>query len=289
VDDSNDIDDDDDEWLEQLIHHCNQQGKEQDDGPNTNDDDKDVHDTDEYPTLSLRSSIPRPKSSFKNPNGFIAQSVFAMVGDVNLFLSEYSPNDDNDDGDGDGDVNSKQIDNDTTKSIPLLLQGEIDIMIANPQHRNQGYGYEAVLLMMLYSAMYISQPPPSSSHDSSLSSSSTNHPPGRTNIVRFYCKIHESNRASQYLFTEKLHFVQCNYSECFQEYEYEFCCTNDSDEESNSMVHTILSKILHINVPPSSPIIPTTTTNISSMISTATTTNHTTIPSSPIRIIPCPL
>jgi Acetyltransferase (GNAT) domain len=242
--------DDDSEWLERLIQHCNVECSN-------------IFQEDEEEEASNGTSTP------KGRHGFIAQSLPAMVGDVNLFLSEYTHDDDDDNDDTDVRKNRCTSIDPVQSSLPtVLLQGEIDIMIANSEIRNHGYGYEAVLLMMLYSAINITQ----QYQQSPSTANGMKHP---CRIVRYYCKVHETNLASQYLFTKKLHFVQCNYTECFQEYEYEFCCDNDDDDiTDHSMLDTILSRILHI-VPPSRPTIASTTNNVTS--------------SSLIRIIPCPL
>lgn len=69
---------------------------------------------------------------------FVAQNLHAMVGDVNLFLSE-----DEEEG----------IDaNDTT----TFQQAEIDIMIAEKEARRKGIGFEACCIMMLYATENLS-------------------------------------------------------------------------------------------------------------------------------------
>ena len=256
--DDSDDDDDDDEWLERLIQYCNTE-----------------HDHGCRPIHLGNEPRHERTTTDQSDNDFVAQSLSAMVGDVNLFLSEYTHDNDDDEIDTRHFVTEHPPDNDT-----VLLQGEIDIMIAVPSARNQGYGYEAVLLMMLYGAIHI---PP---HHSL--STTTGRP---CRMVRYYCKIHESNVASQYLFTNKLHFVQCRYTECFQEYEYEFCC--DTSNNNHNMWETIRSKLLtHMST---SPTVPQSNTDTESSTSSCNplVSLSTSLPiscdSSFIRIIPCPL
>ena len=288
---SSSMDDNDDEWLEQLIQHCN---------TTEIDDDNDCYPDESHPKVEVEESngtttkIPHNHHS----NGFIAQSLSAMVGDVNLFLSEYTNDAADDIADDNDDIDRHTLFVSLSEETPAVvrLQGEIDIMIADTTRRNQGYGYEAVLLMMLYSAIHV--PLQQSSSASSITTTTSSR--RRSRIVRYYCKIHESNIASQHLFTNKLHFVQCNYTECFQEYEYEFCCDDDDDDDddtgstnNNSMVDTILSKILHIS-PPMSLL---SSTNVESNVTTTTPqTLSNVIPlssslslTSLLRILPCPL
>ena len=111
----------------------------------------------------------------RHPN-FLSQSLDAMIGDVNLFLSEYNTTDDD--------------------GASSLRQAEVDVMIAEPAARRQGCAREACGAMLCYGATQLG-------------------------VSRYYCKIHADNTASRTLFENKLHFRQCNYAECFQEYEYE--------------------------------------------------------------------
>lgn len=68
-------------------------------------------------------------------NDFIVRNLDAMVGDVNLFLSE----EDNEDQDETNDNNQ-------------LLQAELDIMVAEKTARGKGIGREACCLMMKFGA-----------------------------------------------------------------------------------------------------------------------------------------
>ncbi|KAI0550803.1 GNAT domain-containing protein [Xylaria curta] len=67
-----------------------------------------------------------------------------MVGDVNLFLTPLD--DDDDDDDGDKDINGIKEEKDETRCV----KGEIDIMIALPEHRRRGLGEAAVRAFLRY-------------------------------------------------------------------------------------------------------------------------------------------
>ena len=76
--------------------------------------------------------LAREKCSFDDGD-FIANNRSAMVGDVNLFLT------------------NEEVDEDQESS--LYQQAEIDIMIAEQEFRGKGLGREACLLMMNFGAM----------------------------------------------------------------------------------------------------------------------------------------
>ena len=78
---------------------------------------------------------------------------------------------------------------------------ELDIMIAENTQRRNGLGTQAVCLMMLYGYYQL-------------------------DIRRYYVKISTKNEGSTRLF-KNLGFVERNYVECFQEYEYEYIMIND--------------------------------------------------------------
>ncbi len=118
---------------------------------------------------------------------FVKETLNAMIGDVNLFLSEIHDDDDDDDNDGEEVVNEQ--------NQVKRIQAELDVMIAEEKYRKMGMGKEASLIMMLYGAQNLG-------------------------IERFLVKIKEDNTASRALF-EKLGFKECNYAACFQEYELE--------------------------------------------------------------------
>ena len=111
-----------------------------------------------------------------------------MVGDVNLFISDIEP--DEEEG-----VSSSR----TTTEKPLI-QAEIDIMIAEKDQKRRGLGKAATCSMLLYGA-------------------------NQLNIHRFFCKINEDNIASIKLF-EGLGFTQCDYAACFKQVELELVEVN---------------------------------------------------------------
>lgn len=65
----------------------------------------------------------------------------SMVGDVNLFLSEWE---DDEDADGEG------TDTSDGGEQPKKIVGEVDIMIANSDSRGKGFGKLAVRVFLLY-------------------------------------------------------------------------------------------------------------------------------------------
>lgn len=134
---------------------------------------------------ALVKEIP-PCSNDSTPS-FVEESLSAMVGDVNLFLSDFE--DDSDHKDRPAASTSKD-------AAHPFQQAEIDIMVAEKGHQRLGIGREACLLMMQYGTLHL-------------------------NIARFFCKINEANHASIRLFEDKLGFVQCNYAECFKQVELE--------------------------------------------------------------------
>ena len=121
---------------------------------------------------------------------FVSANLEAMVGDVNLFLSNEE---DDDDDEEEQDDSEQQPVEDSHHS--LRIQAELDIMIAEESARGQGIGQEASCLMMLYGVQ-------------------------RLGIQRFFCKINEDNESSLKLF-RKLKFHECDYAACFKQYEYE--------------------------------------------------------------------
>jgi hypothetical protein len=115
----------------------------------------------------------------------VKEHLDAMIGDVNLFLSEMD--------DDENDENKADKPEDPSQS--LLLQAEIDIMIAEKEHRGKGLGRSATCAMMLYGA-------------------------SKLGICRFFCKINEDNEASISLF-KSIGFRQCGYAACFKQVELE--------------------------------------------------------------------
>ena len=137
----------------------------------------------------------------------IQQTLHAMIGDINLFLSEE------DDYNSDDEENFHQqqqiLQPGQSSAVEKLTQAELDIMIAAKSHRHKNLGVELALMMMHYGA-------------SSLQ------------IRRFYVKIKDNNHSSIKLFKEKLGFEECAYAECFGEYEFE--CKRETSEEMVELI-----------------------------------------------------
>jgi RimJ/RimL family protein N-acetyltransferase len=130
-----------------------------------------------------------------NASGFVERNVNAMVGDINIFLSRIEDFDE---------VTCEQ-----SISMPSSgrgNRGELNLMIAEPSAQRKGFGAEACQLMMFYSMQFLG-------------------------IHKFFVKISESNLPSRVMFERKLKFKLCNYVECFQEYEFEFVCTESKVTE----------------------------------------------------------
>lgn len=134
--------------------------------------------------------------------------VTAMVGDVNLFLSEEE-----DDEEVDPFAPPKEIDPDAP---PLPRQAEVDIMIADQGHHRKGIGKEATSLMMLYGA-------------------------SKLGIRRFFCKINEDNLASRNLFSKKLNFTEKQYVAVFQQYELEL--RKETNDELIDCLENMVGKL----------------------------------------------
>ncbi|KAL7566096.1 hypothetical protein ACA910_003871 [Epithemia clementina (nom. ined.)] len=139
---------------------------------------------------------------------FILNNTSAMVGDVNLFLSEEESDDGSGSDHGNTTNNNNNNDNNNNnkaKEPPtaggeqprkVLLQAEVDIMVAEHVARGKGIGKEATCLMIKYGTECLG-------------------------IQRFFAKINANNAISRRLFHQTLRFVECDYAECFQQYEYE--------------------------------------------------------------------
>lgn len=138
---------------------------------------------------------------------FVKRNLNAMVGDVNLFLSEEETDEEQEDA---------HIT--TNEELPLgdqvHQQAELDIMIAEKSFQGQGMGREASCLMMMYASKYLG-------------------------IRRFFCKINEDNLSSRALFT-KLGFLQCSYAECFRQVELEL--KRDTVDATMMAVSELLGK-----------------------------------------------
>lgn len=151
----------------------------------------------------------RPGVAFENASpieldaDFLNRNVPAMVGDVNLFLSPLNDDDDENDNENDNESNDASDNdrppnhsngNDGAVPTPTALQAEIDIMIAETAYRNKGLGREATCCMLWYGAQHL-------------------------DIMKYVCKIHESNGASLSLFEHSLGFERRHFAQCFGEWE----------------------------------------------------------------------
>ena len=138
----------------------------------------------------------QPPNQGDGDDKFVVKNVSAMVGDVNLFLSEEDVDEEKPSEDNEKDPQQE-------KQKSSTMQAEMDIMIAEESARGQGIGLEASCLMMLYGAK-------------------------KLGIRRFFCKINEDNQSSLSLF-RKLKFKECDYAACFQQYEYELKRSSPED------------------------------------------------------------
>ena len=131
----------------------------------------------------------------------IEENLDAMIGDVNLFLSEIEES-----VDSDTNKNSEEADaTQGTASSQQLLQAEVDIMIARKNFQGKGLGRAATCAMLQYGAT-------------------------KLGIRRFFCRINEDNTDSIRLF-KTIGFEQCNYAACFKQVELELCKTLPEMEE----------------------------------------------------------
>ena len=135
----------------------------------------------------------------------VEQTLQAMIGDINLFLSE----EDDYNSDDEENFNQQQMLLTKTQTPAELTQAELDIMIAVESHRHKNLGTELALMMMYYGASALK-------------------------LRRFYVKIKDTNQSSIKLFKEKLGFVECAYAECFGEYEFEMKC--ETSEEMSELI-----------------------------------------------------
>jgi len=128
----------------------------------------------------------------------VEDNLTAMIGDVNLFLSEM---DDDEDDTNDENENSeiREISTDVGapegESSEPMMQAEVDIMIANKEYQGKGLGRAATCAMLLYGAT-------------------------KLGIHRFFCKINDDNESSIRLF-KSIGFEQCDYAACFKQVELE--------------------------------------------------------------------
>ncbi|KAL7550069.1 hypothetical protein ACHAWF_017277 [Thalassiosira exigua] len=149
------------------------------------DDRKDL----DVPPLPASVEVAEAKKTYPR---LVEDTLPAMIGDVNLFLSEQE-------SEGSGD----ELEDETPQSTPMQIQAELDLMIAVASHRHRNLGTELALMMMHYGAKHL-------------------------RIQRFFVKIKEENHSSLKLFKEKIGFVECAYAKCFGEYELE--CKHDTPD-----------------------------------------------------------
>ena len=155
----------------------------------------------------------KEQESYEN---LIEETLDAMIGDINLFLSEEEDDYNSDDEENFHKQQQQLLHPEQCTPAEDLTQAELDIMIAAKSHRHKNLGVELALMMMHYGA-------------SSL------------NLKRYYVKIKDTNHSSIKLFKEKLGFQECAYVECFGEYEFECRCEN-----SEEMVKLIEEKWLSL-------------------------------------------
>lgn len=158
-----------------------------------------------------RSNLSRePPENGQVDDAFIADNVDAMVGDVNLFLSEEEEDEEEQEDSDEQPVKSQK------ENRPM--QAELDIMVAEQSARGQGIGLEASCLMMVYGSRQLG-------------------------IRRFFCKINQDNHSSLSLF-QKLKFAECDYAACFKQYEYEM--KHESPEQvAKTLAPFVASTELH--------------------------------------------
>ena len=130
------------------------------------------------------------------PSDFVQVNLHAMVGDVNLFLSEEEEEEEGPDTDVENDKEEEEGNAPAPAHTQPRRQAELDIMIAEESARGQGMGSEASRIMLWYGARHLQ-------------------------IRRFFAKIKKDNAASRALFERRLGFEEIAYVECFGEYEYE--------------------------------------------------------------------
>ena len=155
----------------------------------------------------MTSASPVASDGIPADSGFVVRNVNAMVGDVNLFIS-----DEDDEEEIDPFAPPPTI-SCGTKQQQQQQQAEVDIMIAEAAYRGKGLGREATILMMLYGAKHLG-------------------------LRRFFCKINQENHASRSLFQNKLGLVEKEYVAVFKQYELEL--KKDTNEELVSYLSDLL-------------------------------------------------
>ena len=176
---------------------------EQDDGGGKIDDGENSHDRG-TPSCCCPTPAAGGADLHVAPD-FVEKNLGAMVGDVNLFLSEEEPDTDDENDDvcvGNNTSSAASVSSSSqhaAESNPrqqIHMQAELDIMIAEESARGKGMGSEASLIMLWYGAH-------------------------RLKIRRFFAKIKKENDASKGLFEHRLGFREIAFAECFGEHEYE--------------------------------------------------------------------
>jgi len=146
-------------------------------------------------TIKKFETASEMESSSEN-NFLVEDNLDAMIGDVNLFLSEME-----DSYESDRNENSeiREVKTEVTAqgmgSSKKMVEAEVDIMIARREFRGKGLGRAATCAMLLYGAT-------------------------KLGIHRFFCKINEDNTDSIRLF-KAIGFVECDYAACFKQVELE--------------------------------------------------------------------
>jgi len=125
----------------------------------------------------------------------VEDNLDAMIGDVNLFLSEIDDEDESETDETSTIPEAKiEAEQEVTSTKPLM-QAEIDIMIARKGYQGKGLGRAATCSMLQYGAT-------------------------KLGIHRFFCRINEDNVSSIRLF-KSIGFEQCGYAACFKQVEME--------------------------------------------------------------------
>lgn len=113
------------------------------------------------------------------------REVNSMIGDVNCFIID----------DDDEEDENHQIENDSKDGQSQKHQAELEVMIVDTKNRGNGYGIEAVYLMINYCVQYLAD---------------------SLNIKKFIVKIGETNTSSIKMFA-KLGFVHFKDIKPFQQ------------------------------------------------------------------------
>mmetsp|Transcript_1979 Transcript_1979/g.3981 ORF Transcript_1979/g.3981 Transcript_1979/m.3981 type:complete len:498 (-) Transcript_1979:37-1530(-) len=119
-----------------------------------------------------------------------------MVGDVNMFVSV-----------------EEEIDDDG-KIVHEIVQGELEVMIAEAKARRKGYGLVAIRCMIEWGR--------------------------RMGVERMFVKIGDGNDASKGLFEKKLGFKLVKYVEVFKETEYEITEVEDFEKAMGDLKFDVI-------------------------------------------------